>query len=71
MAVCAPAVNILGVADECDDPHDTLTVAEADSNTVEVLENISPNLSPPQEEVEEVDSGDLDLETEAMPTTKI
>ena len=37
--------------EEWDDPRDTLTVAEADSTTVEELQNISP-FTPPQEEVD-------------------
>lgn len=39
-------------SEECDDPKDTLMVAEADSSTVEVLKNISPSLSPPREEID-------------------
>lgn len=40
--------------EECDDPSETLTVAAADTNTVEVLQSISPLFSPPPQE--EVDS---------------
>ncbi len=44
--------------EQCDDPRDTLTVAEADSSTVEVLVNISPSLSPtPQEEIDSGSAG--------------
>lgn len=52
----APVVVLDPDTEECDDPRDTLTVAEADSSTVQVLQNISPSLSPQHEEI---DSGSL------------
>lgn len=47
-----PVGNMEQDSEECDDPRDTLTVAEADSNIVEVLQNISPSRTPPQEEID-------------------
>lgn len=51
MKILSTPVLILDDVEECDDPTNTLTVAEADSSTVEELQSISP-FSPPQEEVD-------------------